>query len=157
MATSRALAVDNEVVQNTELVVTSALAGWVSVTLPPIGDGTGATVADNFGVTFWANSTGGLYVKDQAGRLVASIQPGQSKTFAAISFGLNNLGNYWQALDNSEVIPTKAVTEELAVGGGAAIGFGATTPGAIATPAAVNRFIKVIASDGVPVYIPAWR
>lgn len=157
MATSRALAGDSEQVTNTELVVTSALASDVKVFLPVIGDGSGATVADNASVTVWSNSTGRVEVRDIYGHRIAIVGVGQSVTFTAVSFGLGNVSNFWSATPNSEVIPTKAVTEELAVGAGAAIGFGATTPGTIATPAAVNRFIKVIASDGVPVYIPAWR
>jgi hypothetical protein len=157
MATTRALAGDGEVIVNTELVVTSALAGWVTTFLPTVGDGTGATVADDTYITVWANSTGGVFVKDQYGHLIRAINPGESATFAAVSFGLGNAANRWAVYDNAERIPLKAVTEELAVGGGAAIAFGATTPAGIATPGAVNRFLVVVLSDGTLGKIPVWK
>ena len=93
MATTRALAADGEVVQSTELIVTSALATWVTAFLPPVGDGTASTVVDNSSVAFYANALGGIYVKDQYGHSIGTV----------------------------------------------------------------NRYIKLIASDGLPVYIPAWR
>jgi len=157
MATVRALAADNEVIVNTELVITSALAGWVTAILPVVGDGTGATVANDTVITVWANSTGGVFIKDNYGHMVAAVNPGESKSFSAVSFGLGNLANRWTALDNAEGIPLKAVTEELAVGAGAAIAFGATTPGGIATPATVNRFLVVVLSDGTLGKIPVWK
>ena len=115
MATTRALAADGEVVQSTELIVTSALATWVTAFLPPVGDGTASTVVDNSQVAFYANALGGIYVKDQYGHLIGVVNPGDSALFTA------------------------------------------NTNAAIATPGSVNRYVKLIASDGLPVYIPAWR
>jgi len=161
MATVRAIAADNEQITNTELIVTSALAFAVSVFLPAIGDGTASTVTSDSSVTVYANGTGAVIVKDQYGHIIGSINPGDTQTFNAhvITQGAAGVAavSRWTQQPNVESLPLKAVVEELAVGGGAAIAFGATTPGTIATPATVNRFIKLIASDGVPVYVPAWR
>ena len=83
MATTRALAADGEVVQSTELIVTSALATWVTCFLPPVGDGTASTVVDNSQVAFYANALGGIYVKDQYGHLIGVVNPGDSALFTA--------------------------------------------------------------------------
>jgi len=50
-----------------------------------------------------------------------------------------------------------AAREEIVIGAGAALAFTANSNAAIATPGSVNRYVKLIASDGLPVYIPAWR
>lgn len=157
MATVRALAADLEVIINTELVITSALAGWVTAFLPTVGDGTGATVADDTVITVWANSTGGVYVKDQYGHLVGIVNPGESLLFSAVSFGLGNAANRWSVSSNAERIPLKVGTEELVNGAGAAVTFGAVTPASIATPASVNRWLVVILSDGTLGKIPVWK
>ena len=161
MATVRAIAADNEQITNTELVVTSALAISVTVFLPPIGDGTASTVTSDASLAVWANGTGSVLVKDQYGHAIANVGPGETMTFNAHVITQGGAGvaqsSRWIAQANAEALPLKAAVEEQIVGAGAAIAFGATTPGAIATPATVNRFVKLIASDGLPIYVPAWR
>lgn len=153
MATARALAATGEIIQNTELVVTSALAFDVYCTLPPIDNGAGATVAADYTVTLWANSTGSIRVLDQYGHLLSVVRPGESRSFCAVG---TVAANSWSAQDNARTIPLKASTEELAIGAGAAIAFGATTPGGITTPATINRFLKITLSDGTVGKIPVW-
>ncbi len=161
MATTRALAADNEQITNTELVVTSALAFPVTCVLPPIGDGTASTVTSDASLAIYANGTGPVSVRDQYGHIIAALNPGETLVFNAHVLLQGGAGvaasSKWIVQANSESVPLKSVVEEQIVGAGAAIAFGATTPGAIATPAAVNRFVKLIASDGLPVYVPAWR
>jgi hypothetical protein len=161
MATVRAIAADNEQITNTELIVTSALAASVTVFLPAIGDGTASTVTSDSSVTVYANGAGSVLVKDQYGHMIGLIQPGETSSFNAhvVTQGAAGVAavSAWRLQPNVEALPLKATVEEQIVGAGAAIGFGATTPGAIATPAAVNRFVKLIASDGLPIYVPGWR
>jgi len=162
MATTRALAADGEVVQSTELIVTSALATWVTAFLPPVGDGTASTVVDNSSVAFYANALGGIYVKDQYGHSIGTVNPGDSALFVANvvtqggSAGAAQASK-WAQQQNNRVVSVAAAREETVVGAGAALAFTANTNAAIATPGTVNRYIKLIASDGLPVYIPAWR
>lgn len=161
MATTRAIAVDNEQVTSTELVVTSALATWVTAWLPPVGDGTAGTVVDNSQVSFYANGLGGVYVKDSFGHLIGTINPGDSLMFSAnvVLQGAAGVAasSKWTQQQNNRAISLAAAKEEIVVGAGAALAFTANSNAAIATPASVNRYIKLIASDGLPVYIPAWR
>ena len=161
MATTRALAADGEVVQSTELIVTSALATWVTAFLPPVGDGTASTVVDNSQVAFYANALGGIYVKDQYGHLIGMVNPGDSALFTAnvVTQGAAGVAasSKWTQQQNNRVISVAAAREETVVGAGAALAFTANSNAAIATPGSVNRYVKLIASDGLPVYIPAWR
>ena len=161
MATSRALAADNEQITNTELIVTSALAFPVTAILPPIGDGTAGTVANDTSLAIYANGGGSVSLKDQYGHLIVSVAPGETLVLNASVVTQGGAGvaafSKWIIQANAESLPMKAAVEEQVVGAGAAIAFGATTPGAIGTPATVNRFVKLIASDGLPVYVPAWR
>ncbi len=161
MATTRALAADGESVQSTELIVTSALATWVTAFLPPVGDGTAGTVVDNSSVAFYANALGGIYVKDQYGHSIGTVNPGDSALFVANVVTQGGTGvaqaSKWAQQQNNRVVSVAAAREEVVVGAGAALAFTANSNAAIATPASVNRYIKVIASDGLPVYIPAWR
>ena len=161
MATTRALAADNEVVQSTELIVTSALATWVTAFLPPVGDGTASTVVDNSQVAFYANALGGIYVKDQYGHSIGTVNPGDSALFVAnvVTQGAAGVAQVskWSQQQNNRVVSVAAAREETVVGAGAALAFTANTNAAIATPGSVNRYVKLIASDGLPVYIPAWR
>ena len=161
MATVRALAADGEVVQSTELIVSSALATWVTAFLPPVGDGTASTVVDNSQVAFYANALGGIYVKDQYGHLIGMVNPGDSALFTAnvVTQGAAGVASAskWTQQQNNRVISVAAAREEIVIGAGAALAFTANSNAAIATPGSVNRYVKLIASDGLPVYIPAWR
>ena len=161
MATTRALAADGEVVQSTELIVTSALVTWVTAFLPPVGDGTASTVVDNSSVAFYANGLGGIYVKDQYGHSIGTVNPGDSALFVAnvVTQGAAGVAQVskWSQQQNNRVVSVAAAREETVVGAGAALAFTANTNAAIATPGSVNRYVKLIASDGLPVYIPAWR
>ena len=161
MATTRALAADGEVVQSTELIVSSALATWVTAFLPPVGDGTASTVVDNSQVAFYANALGGIYVKDQYGHSIGTVNPGDSALFVAnvVTQGAAGVAQVskWSQQQNNRVVSVAAAREETVVGAGAALAFTANTNAAIATPGSVNRYVKLIASDGLPVYIPAWR
>lgn len=153
MATLRAIAATGETIVNTELTVTSALAGDVDTFLPAIGSGAGATVAAGYQVIVNSTSTGRVRLLSAKGELIAVVGAGQSNVL--IAHGDATYG-WWQWVP-VETVASLIAAQETAVGAGAAIAFGATTPGAIATPATVNRFIKMIASDGLPVYIPGWR
>ena len=161
MAATRALAADGESVQSTELVVSSALATWVNAFLPPVGDGTAGTVVDNSQVAFYANALGGIWVKDQYGHMIGVVNPGDSALFTANVVTQGGAGaasvSKWTQQQNNRVISTAAAREEIVVGAGAALAFTANSNAAIATPGSVNRYVKLIASDGLPVYIPAWR
>src|SRR5205823_3829685 len=131
MATTRALAADGEVVQSTELIVTSALASWVTCFLPPVGDGTASTVVDNSQVSFYANSTGGIYVKDQYGHLVGIVNPGDSLMFTAnvVTQGAAGVASVskWAQQQNNRAISLAAAREEVVVGAGAALAFTANS------------------------------
>lgn len=161
MATTRALAVDNEQMVNTELVITSALATWVTAFLPPVGDGTAGTVVDNSQVAVYANALGGIYVKDQYGHLIGAVNPGDALMFTAnvVTQGAAGVASVskWTQQQNNRVISLAAAREEIVVGAGAALAFTANTNAAIVTPGTVNRYLKFIASDGVAVYVPCWR
>ncbi len=63
----------------------------------------------------------------------------------------------WALQQNNRVMSLAAAREEIVIGAGAALAFTANSNAAIATPGSVNRYVKLIASDGLPVYIPAWR
>ncbi len=161
MATVRAIAADNEQITNTELIVTSALASTVTVFLPAIGDGTASTVTSDSSVTVYANGVGAVIVKDQYGHMIGSINPGETASFNAhvITQGAAGVAQVsaWRLQPNVESLPLKAVVEETVVGASAALAFTANTNAAIATPGTVNRYLKFIGSDGLPLYVPAWR
>lgn len=160
MATSRALAADGEQIQSTELVVTSALAFPVTAILPPIGDGTAGTVTDDSSLAVWANGAGSVLLKDQYGHLLVTVPPGETIILNARVATQGGAGvaafSRWLIQANAESLPLKAIEEQVN-GAGAAVTFGATTPAAITTPGSVNRFMKVVLSDGTFGYIPVWK
>ena len=119
MATTRALAADGESVQSTELIVTSALATWVTAFLPPVGDGTAGTVVDNSSVAFYANALGGIYVKDQYGHSIGTVNPGDSALFVANVVTQGGTGvaqaSKWAQQQNNRVVSVAAAREEVVV------------------------------------------
>jgi len=116
---------------------------------------------DNSQVAFYANALGGIYVKDQYGHLIGTVNPGDSVLFTAnvVTQGAAGVASAskWSLQQNNRVMSLAAAREETVVGAGAALAFTANSNAAIATPGSVNRYVKLIASDGLPVYVPAWR
>lgn len=98
MAQSRALASQGENIEDSEQVVTSALAYQVWCTLPEVSDGSGTTVATGHVVSVYANSTGTVEVLDNMGKRVAMVRPFTSKTFLSRS----NAVSPWQIITKQQ-------------------------------------------------------
>lgn len=83
MATTRALAATGELIEDSELTVTSALAASVKAFLPKIDDGTGITVAAGYTCTISANAVGSVEIVDIFGRRVVLVASGTTRQVAA--------------------------------------------------------------------------
>ncbi len=84
MATTRALGTgDNELIEDSELTVTSARALNLKAFLPAIDDGAGITVDDGYTCTVSANSTGSVELVDIFGARVVLVTPGTTRQVAA--------------------------------------------------------------------------
>lgn len=91
MATTRALAAGAEadgfqgleLIEDSELTVTSARADNLKAFLPAIDDGAGITVDDGYTCTISANSTGSVEIVDIFGARVVLVLPGTTRQVAA--------------------------------------------------------------------------
>ena len=129
MALTRALAVDGEQIEDSELSVTSALALNVKAFLPAIEDGTGATVASGYATLVQANAAGDVEIVDVFGRRVVLVQAGESAVLKA------------NGDVNRPVWTVSGATPILAIGN-ALIAAGSTTPALGTTCPAASATVK---------------
>jgi len=147
MATTRALAASGEVIEDSELSVTSALAANVKATLPAIEDGATTTVADGFQVLVNANAAGDVEIVDTFGKRVALVQAGESVMFKANG-------------DVNRPVWTYARQGNILAIGQAQPAAGSSTPALGTTGPAASGTVKWIGPvqlvDGTVAYIPCW-
>lgn len=146
MALTRALAVDGEQIEDSELSVTSALALNVKAFLPAIEEGTGATVAAGYQVLVQANAAGDVEIVDVFGRRVVMVQAGESASVKA------------NGDVNRPVWTVSPAAAKLAMGT-AATAAGSTTPvlGTTApTVGTVAKYVPIQMLDGTIAFIATW-
>jgi len=147
MATTRALAATGEVIEDSELSVTSALAVNVKAWLPAVEDGTGTTVATGYQVLVQANAAGDVEVVDTFGRRVHTVQAGEAAILKA-NGDVNRPD--WTVFQEANILSV----------GQAQPSAGSTTPALGTTCPAASGTVKWIGPvqllDGTVAYIPCW-
>jgi hypothetical protein len=92
----RAIAVDGEVVVNTDTYVSSNLAFGVSVSLPKVNDGTGASVAVGKHLRVESLSASPIKVLTNGGRGVVTVPGRKSAILVAKSGTVQNEPDSWE-------------------------------------------------------------
>lgn len=147
MALTRALLVDGEEIEDSELSVTSALDLNVKAFLPAIEDGTAATVASGYTVLVQANGAGDVEIVDVFARRVVMVQAGESAQLKA-NGDVNR--PVWSVSPASNILSV----------GQAQPAAGASTPALGTTGPAASGTVKWIGPvqllDGTVAFIPCW-
>ena len=147
MATVRALAGDGEQIEDSELVVTSALTVAVKAFLPEIDDAAGTTVDDTYQVLVVANSSGDIEVVDIFGARVFTVQAGTSATFRAQG---DLAAPIWSVVAQA---PQMAYGQALTSAGSSTPALGTTGPASSGTV----KWLQVILLDGTLAYVACWQ
>lgn len=146
MALTRALAATGEVIEDSEVTVTSALSTTVKAWLPAIDDGGTTTVAAGFQTLVMANGSGDVEIVDVFGRRVHTVLAGSAVVFKATG-----------DLARPVWVPFH-MPNQLQIGLAVAAA-GATTPALGTTCPAASGTVKWIGAtlvDGTAGYIPCW-
>ena len=146
MATVRALAATGEQIEDSELVVTSALAVNVKAYLPAIDDGATTTVDNGYMVRVMANAAGDVEIVDVFGKRVAIVPAFTQALFTA---GGDVDTPVWTV---SPVGATWSVGEAVTAAGSSTPALGTTGPAASGTVIWYS-FQKL---DGTLGYIATW-
>jgi hypothetical protein len=149
MAITLAVSAGDNAVTNTELTVTSALAGSARAFLPLPGDGTGATAAEGATVEFVSSTAAGtIEVLDNRGFHVGFC-PGKSTFVAVVRNGA------WVKADVADagVVPSSSMVAN----GTGATATGSKSPAAVATPATIAGWITRTLPNGTLAYFPYWQ
>ena len=146
MATVRALAATDEQIEDSELVVTSALTVGVKAFLPEIDDGAGTTVDTTYQVLVVANSSGDIEIVDIFGARVFTVLAGSSATFRAQG---SVTAPIWTVAPSAPFI---VLGEAAAAAGSSTPALGTTGPAASGTVI----WVRVQKLDGTIGYIAMW-
>lgn len=144
----RAVAVDGEVVVNTDTYVSSNLAFGVVITLPKVNDGSGATVAVGKHVRVEALGGSPIKVLTNNGRAVLTVPGRRSVIFVAKSGTVQSEPDQWESFVQPQT-PAAFLAAAPAGGVGAAAGAYDTAANRDLMIALVNAMRTVLVNAGM--------
>lgn len=141
------LTTQNQLIDDDEWTVTSAVATNLKAILPEIDDGSGITVAAGFATMVSSTGAGDVEIVDIFGRRVALVQAGKKLLFEATGDVTRPV---WVV---SDVMSVLSIAQAQPSAGSTTAALGTTSPAASAT---VKWIGPVSLLDGTVAYIPCW-